>query len=211
MSDTNSLLPLDTIYLVLDYLTLTNLSKIKSSSKIINYYFKNRLRTKYNNFYNIVNNQSENIKPKQTIQPTLPITNFCQTYSQFPLIISPLPTKFKPNIHIIYHILKKLERPNNFFRMISPTTFYQHLLPRYSTMSGMIPFIKIPTAMGFYKLISVYPFTSEPEFFVSDSLGGMCTRDREFNLKHYYTRTLQSYQKPMTFTQMFQTIVNLIE
>ena len=189
MSLINSLLPYYVIYEILDFLPLESVSHIKTVSHSMSSYFQTRLYNQINHFYKIINNTNY---PK----PTNPIN-----------INSPLPGFFKPNAHIIYYLLISLERPNFFFRMISPTTLHQHMLPRYSTLSGFIPFIKIPTAMGFYKLISIYPYTENPELFVVDSLGGMSSSDREFNIKLYYTKTHQTYKHPLTFQELFPKLL----
>lgn len=197
MSITNSLfIPEHIVTFILEYADLTTISQIKSASKYINKYFNSRFLETYNRFHTIVYNRPHS-PPLSQSSPLLSSLN----------IKSPLPSYLKPNIHIIYDLLKNFEKPASFFRMISPLTLYQHKLPRYSTLSGMVPFIKIPTAMGFYKLISVYPYTENPELFVIDNLGGMSSKDREFNVKLYYTKTFNAYDHKYTFEELFQKLL----
>lgn len=185
-------LPFHLIYKILDFLPLQTVSTIKTASQKTNTYFQSRLYKQINYFHQ-----------------KLHTSKLPKSFSSIK-IISPLPLHFVPNVHIIYHLLHQFERPTHFFRMISPTTLYQHLLPRYTTLSGVVPFIKVPTAMGFYKLISIYPYTENPEMFVVDYIGGMSSRDREFNIQLYYTKTLNSYKKPLTFEELFPKLLPFI-
>lgn len=189
---TSNTIPNELILFILEYISLPQLSKyVKTLSKNYYTYFQSRLYKTIKNYHNIIYSQQN-----QQNQQSIPS-----------VIVTPLPSVYSANIHIIYYLLRQLQtyRQTN-FRMISPTTFYQHLLPRYSTLSGLIPFIKIPTAMGFYRLVSIYPYTEEPEFFVIDNLGGMTTQDREYNINNYYTKPLDAYKHPLTFPELFYNI-----
>lgn len=188
----HSLIPYHIIHEILNFLPLSSLVKIKTTSIHFNKYFNKRINKQIIYFNKIVFKNSNS-----------------QLFPIYTPIKSKLPNKFAPNFHIIYNILKKHNQLQNnnkiiqHYRLISPTTLYQHTLPRYSTLSGVCPFIKIPTAMGFYKLISAYPLTENPEFFVIDILGGTSSRDRAYNMNIYYTKTLTSYKRILTFHEMF--------
>lgn len=208
MSTNVPILPLDIITTIFDYLNLAILAKIKPTSHYINEYYQKRLYQKYSQFHTLLFNK-----------PITPPSIASSTPPSIAPPVSPLPCHFSPNIHIIYSLLHKLNKLNKLnkqhtsipiFYLISPTTLYHHLLPRYTTFSGFVPFIKIPTAMGFYKLISVYPYTEDPEMFVVETLGGITSRDREHNMNVYYTRSFETYKYPLTFQQLVPKLLSLI-
>ncbi len=202
MSTDILILPLDIITSIFDYLNLAILAKIQPTSRYINEYYKKRLYQKYSYFHTLLFN-----KPSApSIAPSIALS------------VSQLPQHFSPNIHIIYSLLHKFNKCNTtpyqdtcpYFYLITSTTLYHHILPRYTTFSGFVPFINIPTALGFYKLISVYPYTEDPEMFVMETMGGITSRDREYNTNIYYTRAFESYKHPLTFQQLVPKLLSFI-